>query len=72
MSRAGSAGAEHQSPEDIADFLSQASDMEDSDSAHSEPEAEAHIMSCYHGIYANGAVRQCEMSSTEQLAKTSK
>ncbi|XP_053092590.1 uncharacterized protein LOC113526741 isoform X1 [Pangasianodon hypophthalmus] len=67
----GSVGAEQQSPEDVLEFLSQTSDMEDFDSVNSEPEAETHIMSCYHGIYANGAVRQCEMSSTEQPAKTS-
>ncbi|MCJ8728298.1 hypothetical protein PDJAM_G00002840 [Pangasius djambal] len=67
----GNVGAEQQSPEDVLEFLSQTSDMEDFDSVHSEPEAETHIMSCYHGIYANGAVRQCELSSTEQHAKTS-
>lgn len=72
VSCAGNVGPEQQSTEDVLDFLSQSSDMEDFGSVHSEPEAETHIMSCYHGIYANGAVRQCEMSSTEQLAKTSK
>ncbi|KAK3571126.1 hypothetical protein QTP86_001922 [Hemibagrus guttatus] len=68
----GSVGAEQQSTEDILEFLSQTSDMEDIDGVHSEPEAETHIMSCYHGIYANGTVRQCEIASTEQHAKTSK
>lgn len=72
MSCAGSVGAEQQSTEDILEFLSQTSDMADFDSVHSEPEAETHIMSCYNGIYANGAERQCEMSNTEQHAKTSK
>lgn len=72
MSHAGSVGAEPQSTEDILDFLSQTSDTEDFDSVHSEPEAETHIMSCYHGMYASGAVRQCEMTSTEQHAKASK
>ncbi|XP_060777293.1 uncharacterized protein LOC132886543 isoform X3 [Neoarius graeffei] len=68
----GSVGAEQQSNEDILEFLSQTSDMEDLDGVHSEPEAEAHIMSCYNGINGNGAERQCEMSSSEQHAKTSK
>lgn len=72
MSSAGSVGAEQQSNEDILEFLSQTSDMEDLDGVHSEPEAEAHIMSCYNGINGNGAERQCEMSSSEQHAKTSK
>ncbi|KAF4088557.1 hypothetical protein AMELA_G00084030 [Ameiurus melas] len=68
----GSVGTEQQSTEDILEFLSQTSDLEDLVSDHSEPEAETHILSCYNGIYANGAVQQCEMSSTEQHAKPSK
>ncbi|XP_058252281.1 uncharacterized protein LOC131357349 isoform X3 [Hemibagrus wyckioides] len=67
-----SGGAEQQSTEDILEFLSQTSDMEDVDGVSSEPEGETHIMSCYHGIYANGTGRQCEIGSTEQHAKTSK
>lgn len=72
MSHAGNVGTEQQSTEDILEFLSQTSDMEDLVSDPSDPEAETHIMSCYNGIYANGAVQQCEMSSTEQHAKPSK
>ncbi|TSL82474.1 Zinc finger protein 90 [Bagarius yarrelli] len=68
----GSVGAEQQNTEDILEFLSQTSDTEDFDGVHSEPEAETHIMSCYHGISASGSVRQCEMASKEQHAKTSK
>lgn len=72
MSSAGSGGAEQQSTEDILEFLSQTSDMEDVDGVSSEPEGETHIMSCYHGIYANGTGRQCEIGSMDQHAKTSK
>lgn len=72
MSCAGNVGPEQQSTGDILDFLSQTSDADNFGSVHSEPEAETQIMSCYHGVYANGAVRQCEMSGTEQRAQTSK
>lgn len=71
MLRAGSVGPEQQSTEDILDFLSQTSDVDNFGSVGSEPEAETRLMSCYHGIYGTGAVRQCEMSSSEQRAKTS-
>lgn len=72
MSCAGSVGAEQQSTEDVLEFLSQTSDMVDTDSVNSEPEAETHIMSCYHGVYSKGIVLQCETASPDQHAKMSK
>ncbi|XP_053349709.1 uncharacterized protein LOC128519837 isoform X1 [Clarias gariepinus] len=67
----GNVGAEQQSAEDVLQFLSRPSDTENCESVHSEPETETHLMSCYHDICANGAVRQCESTDSEQHAKTS-
>ncbi|XP_060726856.1 uncharacterized protein LOC132846248 isoform X1 [Tachysurus vachellii] len=67
-----SVGAEQQSTEDVLEFLSHTSDMEDTDSVNSEPEAETHILSCYHGVYSKGIVLQCETASLEQHAKMPK
>ncbi|KAI5620578.1 zinc finger protein 576, tandem duplicate 2 [Silurus asotus] len=66
------ADAEQPRSEDILEFLSQTSDREDYEGVHSEPEAETHILSCYCGIYANGAVRPCEIANAEQHANISK
>ncbi|KAL6489416.1 hypothetical protein MHYP_G00031570 [Metynnis hypsauchen] len=53
----GDVGTEQQSAQGFLEFLSQSSDTEDGDNFQSEPEAETHIMSCYHGIRTNRAVQ---------------
>ncbi|XP_036449720.1 uncharacterized protein LOC118823945 isoform X2 [Colossoma macropomum] len=57
----GDVGTEQQSAQGFLEFLSQSSDTDDVDNFQSEPEAETHIMSCYHGIRTNRAV-QVELS----------
>ncbi|XP_017557576.2 uncharacterized protein LOC108429978 isoform X2 [Pygocentrus nattereri] len=53
----GDVGTEQQSAQGFLEFLSQSSDTEDGDNFQSEPEAETHIMSCYHGIRTKRAVQ---------------
>ncbi|XP_062848343.1 uncharacterized protein LOC134310640 [Trichomycterus rosablanca] len=67
----GSVGTEQQSTEDFLEFLSQASDTEDSDNFQSEPEAEALIMSCYRGIHTNERGCQPEKSGLERHGRNS-
>ncbi|XP_066539340.1 uncharacterized protein [Hoplias malabaricus] len=56
------ADMEQQSTQGFLEFLSQSSDTEDTDNFQSEPEAETHIMSCYHGICTNKTIQQHEVS----------
>ncbi|KAL7886616.1 hypothetical protein AOLI_G00043370 [Acnodon oligacanthus] len=53
----GDVGTEQQSAQGFLEFLSQSSDTEDGDNFQSEPEAETHVMSCYHGIRTNREVQ---------------
>ncbi|XP_026863005.2 uncharacterized protein LOC113575613 isoform X2 [Electrophorus electricus] len=67
----GDLGTEHQSPQHLLEFLSQSSDTEEFDNFQSEPDAEALIMSCYHGIHTNGAMKQKELSVYEEGGRNS-
>lgn len=71
MGFAGNVGTEQLNTIDLLDFLSQNSDTEDFDQVQSEPEAEALVVSCYHGIQTNGKVQQ-EKSSMEEYFRNLK
>ncbi|XP_076826281.1 uncharacterized protein LOC143473270 isoform X2 [Brachyhypopomus gauderio] len=68
----GDLGTEHQSSQDLLEFLSQSSDTEEFDGLQSEPEAETLILSCYDCIHTSGTMKQQEASSNEESGRDSR